>query len=213
MEDADDATASIAAGIRALVGPLPASHPQRAHEDGQGAPARPAVVVSARPRHSQRTPGKGTGLSRALAHARPLRYRGCARLPRVVESSQHPLLRPTWLRRARADPVRRPGSGAHADVARPSLTSGGRRAEALEQQPSSTATSQPHRTPVLARSGPTLGVLLCAPEDFGTGLNSAEGRWFESGLFHDDREPFSISGVLGLRQTRRASLSTSLTRW
>src|SRR5690348_14873283 len=122
MENADDAAASVAAGIRALVGPIHASDSQRAHEDGQGAPTRPAVVVSARPRHSQRTPGEGTGLRGALAHAHPLRYRGSARLPRVVESSQHPLLRPTWLRRARADPVRRPGSGAHTDVARPSLT-------------------------------------------------------------------------------------------
>src|SRR5712691_1783073 len=122
MEDADDAAASVAAGIRPLVGPLHASDPQRAHEDGQGAPTRPAVLVFARPRHSQGTPGEGTGLSAALSHAQPLRYRGSARLPRVVESSQHPLLRPTWLRRARADPVRRPGSGAHADVARPSLT-------------------------------------------------------------------------------------------
>src|SRR5262249_14624151 len=150
MEDADDAAASVAAGIRALVGPLHASDPQRAHEDGQGAPTRPAVLVPARPRHSQRTPGQRTGLSIALAHAHPLRYRGSARLPRVVESPQHPLLRPTWLRRARADPVRRPGSGAHADVARPSLTSGGRRADPLEQQRSSIITSRPHGSPVLA---------------------------------------------------------------
>jgi hypothetical protein len=35
--------------------------------------------------------------------------------------------------------------------------------------------AQPHIAPVLARSGPTLGVLLCAPEDFGTGLKSAKG--------------------------------------
>jgi hypothetical protein len=40
-------------------------------------------------------------------------------------------------------------------------------------------------------------VLLCVPEDFGTELKSAKGGWFESGLFHGDREPFSISGGTG----------------
>src|SRR5262249_7135702 len=41
-------------------------------------------------------------------------------------------------------------------------------------------------------SGPTRCALLCTPEDFGTGLNSAKGGWFESGLFHGDRELFSV---------------------
>ena len=113
--------------------------------------------------------GKGLG-SAVLSHM--LSRCDTEGLPAYLESSNPrnvPLLRPTWLRRARGDPVRRPGSGAHADVARPSLTSGGHRRDGLL---STNGRSRTDRRSCARLAGEGLVVLCahfpCAPGGVGS---------------------------------------------